>query len=287
LRIVDGKNRVLVTGATGFIGSATVADLEQAGWEVIKGVRSVSQSKECGFIYLDLADPASIFALANEACFDAIVHIGANIGFGGTTEAEMFVPNVLSTGCLAFLANQWDAHFIYASTAIVCGVKNEVIDANSKVSPDTNYAQSKWLGEQLLATSQVRHCNLRIAGVFGYKGPAHLGLNRAIDGAINGVVPTQISSGGAMRNYIYVKDVAQAINFSLHDRLEGTHLLAGSECLSIGQMMEAICSIFLSGQHSLIKDGPKAMSQLIQPSLSLPKTRGFRDALADIKDFIQ
>jgi len=280
-------NRVLLTGATGFIGRATAVSLEQAGWAVTKGMQSVSQSTESGSIFLDLANPASILALANEARFDAIVHLGANVGLAGVDEAEMYAPNALSTGCLAFLADQWDAHLIYASTVIVCGVQNEAIDANSVVSPDTAYAQSKWLGEQLLAASHIRHCVLRVAGVFGHEGPAHLGLNRAIDGAINGVVPTQIGSGGAMRNYIYVKDVAQAIILALHDRLEGTHLLAGSEGLSIGQMMEAICSIFLPGQHLLIKDGPEAISQLIQPSLSLPKTRGFRDALADIKDLSQ
>ncbi len=278
---------VLVTGATGFIGSATVAVLEQAGWKVTKGTRSTSQTMGSGFIFLDLANPEAILALAKNIRFDSIVHLGANIGLTGVGEKEMYVPNVLSTGCLAFLASQWDAYMIYASTAIVCGAKNKAIDSNSLVSPDTPYAQSKWLGEQLISASQVNHCILRIAGVFGYEGPAHLGLNRAIDGAINGVEPTQIGSGGAMRNYIYVKDVVQAITFALNNRLEGTHLLAGREYMSISQMMKEICSIFLPGQYPLIKDGPEAFSQVIQPSLSLPRTRGFRDALTDIKDCCQ
>jgi nucleoside-diphosphate-sugar epimerase len=278
---------VLVTGATGFIGRATVSELKLAGWTVTKGARSSSQSMGSGFLTMDLTNPDEILALAHKVRFDAIVHLGANVGLTGVVEKEMYVPNVLSTGCLAFLASQWDAHMIYASTAIVCGVKNEAIDSNSLVSPDTPYAQSKWLGEQLIVASHVHHCILRIAGVFGYEGPAHLGLNRAIDGAINGVAPTQIGSGGAMRNYIYVKDVAQAITFALNNRLEGTHLLAGSEYMSISQMMEEICSIFLPGQYPLIKDGPEAYSQVIQPSLPLPSTRGFRDALTDIKEFCQ
>jgi uncharacterized protein YbjT (DUF2867 family) len=38
---MDKAKSVLVTGATGFIGRATVADLKPAGWGVTRGVRSI------------------------------------------------------------------------------------------------------------------------------------------------------------------------------------------------------------------------------------------------------
>ena len=284
---MDKAKSVLVTGATGFIGRATVAGLEQAGWAVTRVVRSTDRSLENGEIYLDLAKPAAILALESCARFDAIVHLGANIGWSGATEAEMFVPNILSSGCLSFLASQWNAQLIYASAAIVCGVKTEMIDASTPVTPDTAYAQSKWLGEQLIVASHVHHCILRVAGVFGSGGPAHLGLNRAIDGAMKGIPPTQSGSGSALRNYVYVKDVAQAIVFALQERLEGTHLLAGSEVMSVGQMLQEICDTFLPGQQPARIDGQEAMNQVIEPSRHLPKTQGFREALADIKDTCQ
>ncbi len=281
---MDKAKSVLVTGATGFIGRATVAGLEQAGWTVTGGVRSTDRSLDEGSIYLDLEKPAAILALESSARFDAIVHLGANIGWSGATEAEMFVPNILSSGCLAFLASQWNAQLIYASAAIVCGVKTEKIDAGTPVATDTAYAQSKWLGEQLIEASHVPHCILRIAGVFGFGGPGHLGLNRAIDGAMKGMPPVQSGLGSALRNYVYVKDVAQAVIFALQERLEGTHLLAGSEVMPVSQMLQEICNTFLPGQQPAITAGQDAMNQVIQPSPHLPKTRGFREALADIKD---
>ena len=265
---MDRAKSVLVTGASGFIGRATVTSLEQAGWVVTRGVRSASQSSGDGEIYLDLKNPAEILALANGARFDAIVHL---------------TPNVLATGCLAFLANQWNAHLVFASSAIVCGVTSERIETNTPVSADTAYAQSKRLGEQLIEASHVRNCILRIGGVFGANGPAHLGLNRAIDGALKGTRPTKSGSGGAMRNYIYVKDVAEAIVFVLQQRVEGTHFLAGSELTPISQMLQIICDILLPGQQPAIAAGPEAMSQVITPSEDLPKSRGFREALIDIK----
>lgn len=274
---------VLVTGATGFIGRETMSALADAGWQISQGSRSTSEIMAPGIVRLDLSDPATILALARGPRFDAIVHLGAHVGLSNLTESEMFVPNALSTGCLAYLANFWNAYLIFASTAIVYGVRNEKIEPGSPLCPDTAYAKSKWLGEQLLAASNAKHCVLRIAGVFGSDGPAHLGLNRAIAGASKGEPPLQIGTGAALRNYVYVKDVAQAIVLALQKQLEGTHLLAGHEVMAVSAMLQEICDIFSPGLYPVIKDGPQAMNQVIKPSASLPKTRGFREALIDIQ----
>lgn len=277
------KKTVLVTGATGFIGRSTVSALADAGWQVTQGSRSGNSRMDQGIIHLDLADPETLLVLAKNHRFDAIVHLGAQVDLS-EDESEMFVPNVLSTGCLAYLANLWDAHLVYASTVIVHGVGCEKIEPDSPVCPDTAYAKSKWLGEQLFSTSNIKHCVLRIAGVFGCDGPAHLGLNRAIDGVIKGEPPVQIGSGAALRNYIYVKDVAQAITYVLQERLLGTHLLAGHEVASIGEMLQKVCDTFSQGLHPVNKDGPHGSNQVVTPSNFLPKTRGFSEALIDIRD---
>ena len=281
---MNNQKKVLITGATGFIGRATVEALEFTGWKVVKASRSVKLSSEEGFIYLDISSPEKIMALANEYHFDAIVHLAAMVDLSNDTEPDMYIPNVLSTGCLAYLAKLWDAHLIYASTAIVHGVKNESIKSDSPICTDTAYAKSKWLGEQLISSAQIKHCILRIVGVFGCDAPTHLGLNRAIDGAIKGEPPVQIGSGEALRNYIYIKDVALAIQFALDKHLEGIHLLAGQKIVSIADMLQQICDTFLPGSHSVIMDGATANNQVVSPSSALPKTRGFNEALIDIKN---
>jgi len=276
------KGTVLVTGSSGFIGRATVEKLQQAGWLVIKGVRpgGQKQSNEC--VALDLTNPVGILDLVNKMHVDAIVHLGAHVGWSGATESEMYCPNVLASGCVAFLAREWNANLIYASAAIVCGSQSERIGSDSPVAPDLPYAYTKWLGELLVMASQVRHCIFRIGGVFGRFGPSHLGLNRAIKGALNGEMPFQIGMGRALRNYVYVKDVAAAITYALENNLEGTHLLAGTEIISVNQMLKDICARFFPGQRPIVQAGPEAMSQIIEPSPLLPKTRRFHEALIDI-----
>lgn len=278
------SNTVLITGATGFIGRATALALLDAGWNVTQGVRLPSGSLMKGCVRLDLSEPSTILVLAKETRFDAIVHLGSLVGLADESEPQMFVPNVLSTGCLAYLAKIWGARLIFASTVIVHGARNEKIESETPVCPDTAYAKSKLSGEQLLAAAQINHCVLRIAGVFGANGPAHLGLNRAIDGAIKGEPPLQVGSGRALRNYIYVKDVAAAIVFTLQEQIGGLHLLAGHEVMSISAMLAAICDVFTPGLTPLTKDGPDAMSQVIHSSVLLPKSRGFHDALIDIRN---
>jgi UDP-glucose 4-epimerase len=271
---------VLVTGATGFIGKATVRALRNAGWEVTRGVRSADPSDDV--LRVDLADPQAILALGENHRFGAIVHLGALVDLSGRRGLEAYVPNVLSTGCLAHLASIWNAQIVFASTAIVHGEKASAIDSNSPVRVDTPYAKSKWLGELLVEASEARSCILRMAGVFGASGPAHLGLNRAIDAAIQGIAPTQIGSGNALRNYIYVDDVAESIVHVLQQGLQGTHLVSGHETLSIADLLRNICHVFLPGQRPLVKSGSDATDQVIEPSSLLPRTRKFREALADL-----
>lgn len=274
----------LVTGATGFIGREVVVALANAGWQVILGIRAFDVPSAFREVRVDLSDPATILDLAKEVRCDVIVHLGARVGLSGETEADLFEVNVLSTGCVAYLAKLWEARLVYASTTIVHGVRSESISINSPFQLDTAYAKSKWLGERLIEASNVRHCILRIAGVFGRSGPAHLGLNRAIDGAIKGELPLQIGTGAALRNYVYVKDVARAIVYTLQEDLGGVHLLAGDEVMSIGEMLQQVCDTFMPGRHPLIDGEAQSMSQVVIPSTELPITRGFHEALVDIRE---
>ena len=275
---------VLLTGATGFIGRATLLALVSEGWQVIQGSRLPKENMPKGVVYIDLEEPATVIALANGPRFDSIVHIGAHVGLSEDADSVMFTSNVLSTGCLAYLANVWDAHIVYASTAIVHGIGAESIDSDALICLDNTYARSKWLGEQLIVASNARHCILRIAGVFGHAGPSHLGLNRAISMAIKGESPTQVGSGNALRSYVYVKDVALAVCYALKHGLQGVHLLAGHEELSVSEMLKKVCQVLSPSLNPFYMDGIEAKNQVVKPSTSLPKTRDFCEALIDIRN---
>jgi nucleoside-diphosphate-sugar epimerase len=283
---VSHSKSVLVTGSTGFVGQATASALERAGWDVVRTSRLKPSDDQSNIIHLDLADPSTVIALAKGQRYDAIVHIAAHVGWSDSDEFTMYVTNVLSTGYLAYLTNAWNAHIVYASSAIVHGVATEVIDSETPIFLDNSYAKSKWLSEELLKASNAKSCILRISGVFGWKGPTHLGLNRSIEMAIKDIPPKQVGMGSALRNYIYVKDVASAIAYALEHDLEGTHLLAGHEELSICEMLKKVCEVLSPSISPIMQNGTEAKNQLIKPSLDLPKTRSFVQSLIDIRESI-
>jgi len=280
--------KILVTGATGFIGSAIADRLIEEGYQVTRTTRTQTQVNGINILYLDLSKPETIFRLANDNSFDVIVHFGAHISWSGEVEEELFLTNVIVTGLLANMAYTAGSHFIFASAAIVCGVKAEEITRDSQVNPDTPYGKSKWLAEELVRASGAKYCILRIAGVFGLNGPNHLAVNRTISGAINKIAPQVRGNGNALRNYIYLWDIAEVVVSIVRNSTHGTHLLAGSEKSSIRSMLEDVCEVFMpaSGDILVQSSGDNATDQLVIPSSVLPKTRSFKSALEDIRDLI-
>jgi UDP-glucose 4-epimerase len=276
------KGNILITGATGFIGREVSTFLREGGWKVGESTRR--KVDDAHQVFLDLTNPESVFKIWRNRKFDAIVHLGARIGWSGESETDLFVPNVLSTAILANCAKETDARFIFASAAIVHGKNAEYIDSETPLNPDTPYAKSKLLAEGLIVSSGVNHCIMRIGGVFGANGPSHLGINNAISRARAQEVPHILKQGGQLRNYIYNKDVAIAIGHILKERLEGVHLMAGTQELSVRAMLEEVCEVFMPGVSPSQSAGSGASDQVIASSDSLPKTRDFKSALEDIHD---
>jgi len=275
--------RVLVTGSSGFIGSAIADKLETNGCNVVRASRNTSEANNDNLIYLDLAKLESVSRLASYKPFDVIVHLGAKIGWNNESLEELYIPNVLSTGLIANLCMNTNALLIFSSAAIIHGVENEAITKESSLDPDSNYGQSKYLAEELIRISGARSCILRIGGVFGLNGPNHLGLNVSITEALDKISPILYGSGKAYRNYIYLWDVVSCVEYVINNSIEGVHLLAANEKISIKSMINEICKILGSGINPNMLNRVDVKNMLIEHSDKLPSTRTFQAALNDIK----
>ncbi len=276
---------VLVTGASGFIGSAFMRifgqNAEALGYRLIPAVRKPMGLKH--EVCLDLEDKKLDKKLKKLGRMDAVVHLGAKIDFVCSLD-DLIVPNVLATNRLAYWAKDIGAYFMLASTVMVYGSETERIAGGNPAILDTAYARSKLMAEDVVGSSGVRHLVMRLAGVYG-NGGRYLWINRAIAQAQRGEIPTLYGDGKGKRNYIYVVDLVHMMVFWLKSQVIGTHLVAGSEAVSIADMIQGICDVFLDGQKPIMKDGDSSLDQIVEPSKECWHTSSFRDVLAHMKQW--
>ncbi|MBU1121670.1 MAG: NAD(P)-dependent oxidoreductase [Candidatus Omnitrophota bacterium] len=276
----SSRKKVLITGANGFVGKQLITSLTNTNWELISAVRrSRGFEKE---IIMDFEDPSFDLTIQSLPRVDAIVHLGAKVVWDNDASQILFRPNVMATAKLIDWAKGINAYFVFASSITVCGVKELHITSKSKPNSDTGYGCSKWLAEEIIKMSGVRHGILRISGIFGREGSTHLEINKAIDGALANVVPVQYGRGEMKRNYIYVKDLAEIIKFCIDHEMEGTNLVAGGSVNTIADMVQTICNIIIPGSKPRYCEGKTGQDQIVEHSMNLPKGRSFKDAVKDI-----
>lgn len=273
------RKKVLITGAGGFVGSALMR-LCAERWDIVPVVRKKSGLND--EVIIDFSNAEAASKIDRLPKVDVVVHLAAKVDFAAAKE-ELLAPNVLVAEALAQWAAKIKAHFVFASSVTVCGVKTNRITEKSVVIADTNYGESKFLAEEKIKGSKVKYAILRIGGIYGKNGPDHLGVNRTIRGAMAGEVPTQYGTGELKRNYIYVKDLAEIIYFCVEKKIEDTHLVAGAYVHSMKEMLETVSKCFLAGKALKIDPNGNGFDQVIEHSVHLPKGRSFEEAIADIK----
>jgi len=120
------SKRIVITGASGFIGKACVEYLKLNGHEVLRAGRS--QTDE---IFCDLSEPKSCLALGQVSDIDAIIHLGAHIGWDGSSLEQMYAPNILSSAIFSNIAYSKNALLVFSSAAIIAGAHSEIITDQS------------------------------------------------------------------------------------------------------------------------------------------------------------
>ena len=252
------------------------------GWKVVEALHGTILVN--GNVHaFDLNKPQTMTSIHSIGAIDALIHLGARVGLNGEKLQDLVRPNIESTCELAKIANEKNAKIIFASTAIVCGSKTSLINSDSHLHPDTPYAESKLEAERMIIKAKTNHCILRFCGLWGERGPQHLMLNRAINNALDGKAPTIYGSGRAVRNYLYVMDAAEIVIDSLNEQKQGTYLVGGAERLSISEMLQKVCQVFLPDQVPQHVEHEEALDQIIESTYTILNKMTFHEALIAIK----
>lgn len=241
--------KVLVTGGLGFIGSHTVVELHNAGFEaviidnlsnssvsVLDGIERIIGHKPF-FKNIDLRDKAAVqefFAQHRDVV--GVIHFAASKAVGESVENPLlYYENNLNTlvYILQELSQMPEANFIFSSSCTVYGQAEKMpITEDASVQPAMSpYGNTKQIGEEIITdTTKVTNINavlLRYFNPVGAHPSAEIG--ELPNGVPQNLVPfiTQTGmglreklsvygndyptpDGTAIRDYIHVVDLAKA-----------------------------------------------------------------------------
>jgi UDP-glucose 4-epimerase len=278
--------RVLVTGASGFVGGHLAPALVAAGHEAVCVVRDRSTFTPPAGATVVEADLARPFE-ADAGAVDAIVHLAqANVRFPDAAP-ELFRVNAGSTvDLLEYARRNGAGHFLLASTASVYGFgERPFVETDSPEPPDF-YATTKLAAEQAV----LRYGEFFATGIFRLVAPYGPGqtarlIPRLVD-RVRAGEPVTLNSGGRPRlNPVYIADVARIFVAALE---RSDHVLAnlgGDEPAGIGELATLIGESL--GREPAFEDGSaQAAGDVVADSAHLKALFapgplvGLRDGLA-------
>ena len=259
------KEKVLITGVAGFIGSNLADDLLEKGFSVI-GVdnfdpfysREIKESnisaalKQESFKFLegDIRDAGFLDRCFSKFKPDTIVHLAAKAGVRPSImdPASYFDVNVNGTlNLLEAMKRNSINRMLFASSSSVYGNNKKVpfAESDNVDFPVSPYAASKKAGELLCHTYHYLFnmdvfC-LRFFTVYGPRQRCDLAINKFTRAILNGEPITLFGDGTTSRDYTHIKDIVQGIEKAMAF-LKGFDIfnLGESDTISLSELVSLL-----------------------------------------------
>jgi dihydroflavonol-4-reductase len=244
------RGKVLVTGATGFLGSWLVRQLLADGYQVRVLVRARSRhgmlDGRCQRVAGDLLDPTSLPpALAG---VDAVIHAAAMISMRPRDREQMYRVNVDGTRHLLAAATAAGVRVLFVSTIGTVGFSAGPVARDESQSPapdefeDHSYVQSKHESERLALQASAAGADVVVVnpGLLLGPGDSNDGSTRIVSRFLGGQSPCYAAGGISFAD---VRDVARACVTALARGRTGQRYLLGAHNRSYRQLLDALSAI--------------------------------------------
>jgi len=237
--------RVLVTGASGFIGSHLCRRLLTLGAELHAVSRATRLNNEGGQWWQgDLTDCARLNEIISTVKPELIYHLASRVS--GSQDLAMVLPtlhaNLVSTVNLMTAAAESSCRRVVLAGSLEEPQENDAI-------PSSPYAAAKWAASgyarMFHALYGMQTVTLRIAMVYGPdQADASKLIPYVIQSLLRGKAP-QLSSGQREVDWIYVEDVVDAMIASAENKDEGCLIveIGSGSSVSIQEIVERLCRL--------------------------------------------
>lgn len=240
--------RVLVTGASGFLGRAVAAAVRDAGHDVRTFQRRPSGVPGVTDVLGTMTDAAAVRSAVDGV--EAVVHLAAKVSLAGDP-ADFVRVNVDGTRSLVAAARDAGvSRFVFVSSPSVAHTGSSIAGAGaSPASPDGargDYARTKAAAELLALDADAPGFAVVAVRPHLVWGPGDTQLvGRIVDRARRGRLPL-LDSGAALIDSCYVDNAASAMVAALaHAADDGVHgnayVVTNGEPRPVADLLDGIC----------------------------------------------
>ena len=197
------SDRVLVTGAAGFLGSNLVRVLRESGADVHGLAREEA----------DLRDPAPIRRVVESVRPELVFHLAAGAGHPSDAAARsaFLADTVLGTAnLLEALRPLESVRLVHAGSSLEYGPCSTPMRETDRIAPTTFRGAAKAAATLLVLQSGVPATVVRPFSVYGPSEQPHRLVPTAIRAARHGE-PIRLTGPGIARDFVYVDDVVDAL----------------------------------------------------------------------------
>lgn len=210
--------KILITGASGFVGFHLVSAASEAGYEVHAAVRKSSRITDIKpfvdkFIYPDFKQITSLVSLFSSEKYDYVIHAAAMTK--AKSEAEMIAVNVGVTERLleaAFQVPEPPKRFVFVSSLAAIGpvgYLDELITESTPYNPVTMYGRSKREAEKMVR-AKFPDKPISIMRPTAVYGPREKDLFILFD-TMNKGLDAYVGRAPQKLSFVYVGDLVDAL----------------------------------------------------------------------------
>lgn len=253
--------RLLVTGATGFIGRHVVAEALSRGLEVHAIGRSPVRISSVAWHDCDLLSPGAVIPHLHAIKPSHLVHLAWNATPGQFWSSPDNIDWVAATLQLfRGFAAAGGARAVFAGTcAEYDWSAARLVEDETPLRPGTLYGLAKRATHDLIAAapSGVSVAWAHLFFSYGPGEPRGKLITDLIHSLLDGQ-PFETSDGRQERDFIYVKDTAKALIDLLLSEVCGSINIASGECRSVASVIGEIAR--QTGRGDLVRLGARPSS---------------------------
>ena len=234
--------RVLLTGASGFIGTHLKAKLLGLGFEVI-GLSSIDGN---------IADGAFWHQLNGEG-FEHVYHLAAKTFVPESWEnpGSFFAVNAGGTQHALEFCRRYNIGLTYMSAYLYGQPQRLPIAEDCPIEPNNPYGLSKYLAEQL-CHFYTEHYSIPVSiirpfNVYGRGQSNNFLIPSIIRQAMN-ETEIKIKDIYPKRDYLYIDDLVEAMMLSANLRTYNVYNIGSGYSVSVGQIIELVQGILGSNK---------------------------------------